>query len=343
MLVTGHARLARGRTPWPRAVAPRRMPCSATPTSRWGVSRKPSSPTPRRSLSIRRILSCKIACALPGCARKTAASAKNLDCLPVIVKRLAMRLPFPCVAILAGSLLGLAAQAVAAPKPAPSEDRRLVVIEAPGSALSKTTRERLRGAIAEVVGRHGLVLAPSDTLPEKLLGCDLPGCLAPIAAASGAIFVLRVDARFAKESFKLTVELWHSDEGRLLGRDRRDCPICDEQDLWGSAALLTQGLLERALREPVKTAQVLVPGAGAAPVAGPATSPEVAQIRSEPTGRVAKVSGLALSVAGLAALVAGVYYLSVDGDSAGFHSDRVRDTGKYGLPMAIAGGVALVS
>jgi hypothetical protein len=260
----------------------------------------------------------------------------------VIVKRLAMRLPLPCIAILAGSLLGVAAQAADA-SPAPSDERRLVVIEAPGSALSKTTRERLRGAIAEVVGRHGLALAPSDTLPEKLLGCDLPGCLAPIAAASGAIFVLRVDARFAKESFKLTVELWHSDEGKLLGRDRRDCPICDEQDLWGSAALLTQGLLERALREPVKTAQSRSPGAGAARLAAPATSSEVPRIRSEPTGRTAKVSGLALSVAGLTALVAGAYYLSVDGDSAGFHSDRVRDTGKYGLPMAIAGGAALAS
>jgi len=48
-------------------------------------------------------------------------------------------------------------------------------------------------------------------------------------------------------------------------------------------------------------------------------------------------------LAGLTALAAGAYYLSVDGDSAGFHSDRVRDTGKYGLPMAIAGGVALAS
>jgi len=234
-------------------------------------------------------------------------------------------------------LLSAVAQAMAAP----AEERRLVIVEAPGTVLSKTARERLHGAIAEVVRQRGLTLAPSDTLPAKLLSCDLPGCLPPIAAASGAIFVLRVEARFAKESFTLAIELWHTDEVRLLGRDRRDCPICDEQDLWGSAALLTQGLLEHALREPAKVEQARLPAAGADQIAGPTTPPAVPEALSAQAGHGAMYSGLALSVAGLAVLVAGAYYMAVDGNSA--CCDQVRDTRKYGLPMTIGGGVALAS
>jgi hypothetical protein len=257
----------------------------------------------------------------------------------VIVKRPCMRIRLLCVAVLVEALSGMTARAVAAP----AEEKRLVVIEAPGSVLSKTAKERLHGAIAEVTLQHGLTMASSNTLSEKLLACDLPACLSPIAAASGAIFVLRVDARFAKESFKLVVELWDSDQGRLLGRDRRDCPICDEQDLWGSAALLVQGLLDRALREPAKAAPARSASTGAARITWPAAAPAVAQVRSESPGRIAGYAGLALSVAGLAALVTGIYYLSVDGDSACFRCDRVRDTGRFGLPVTIAGGVALAS
>jgi hypothetical protein len=247
------------------------------------------------------------------------------------------------LAVAVGTLLGGAAQAAASTLSVPANDRRLVVIEASGNVLSKSGRERLQGAIAEVVERQGLQLVSAKVLPEQLLGCELPGCLSPVAAATGAIFVLGVDAKFAKESFKLAIELWNSDDGKLLGRDRRDCPICDEQDLWGSAALLTQGLLERALREPAKIARPRpVARVIAAAPAAPAASPAVAQLGSE-RSKLAVYSGFALSAAGFAALVTGAYYLVVDGDSACFHCDTNRDTRKFGLPMAIAGGAALAA
>ena len=218
-----------------------------------------------------------------------------------------------------------------------------MVIEAPGNVLTKAARERLHAAIAEVAVRQGLTMASSKTLPEKLLVCDLPGCLPPIAAASGAIFVLRIDAKFAKESFQLAIELWNSDVGKLLGKDRRDCPICDEQDLWGSAALLTQGLLERTLREPARSAPAPVEGLGSGQGVQPVAPSTVPELRSETPGQLAKYSGIGLSVVGLASAMAGIYLLAVDGNSAGFHNDLVRDTRKYGLPMTIAGGAALVS
>ncbi len=248
-----------------------------------------------------------------------------------------MQIRVPCVAVLVAVLAGVSVRAAAAP----AEERRLLVLEAPGNVLTKVARERLQAAIAEVAAGHGLTLASVKTLPDKLLSCDLPGCLPPIAAASGALFVLRVDAKFAKESFRLSVELWNSDEGKLLGRDRRDCPICDEQDLWGSAALITQGLLERALREPAKSAPAQAVNAGGSRLAGPAASAAGAQVPAASPGRALRYSGLALSVAGLAALVAGIYYWSVDGDVACAQCDRVRDTRKFGLPMTVAGGVAL--
>ena len=240
-----------------------------------------------------------------------------------------MRIRVACAAALVAVLAGASASAAA-----PAEEKRLLVLEAPGNVLTKVARERLHQAIGEVAAGHGLVLVSAKALPEKLLGCDLPGCLSPIAAASGAILVLRVDAKFIKESFKLSVELWNSDEGKLLGRERRDCPICDEQDLWGSAALMTQGLLERALREPTMPTPAPGPTLVTPPVA-----PAVAQAPAAPPGRALQYTGVALAAVGLAALVTGIYYWSVDGAPAG--PDYVRDTRKLGLPMTLAGGAVL--
>jgi hypothetical protein len=251
----------------------------------------------------------------------------------VIVKRPDMQIWVPCAAVLVAMLAGVSARAAAAP----AEERRLLVLEAPGNVLTKVARERLHAAIGEVAAGHGLVLASAKSLPDKLLACDLPGCLSPIAAASGAIFVLRVDAKFVKESFKLSVELWDSDAGKLLGRERRDCPICDEQDLWGSAALMTQGLLERALREPSRPA----PAPPASQIVPPPVTPAVAQAPAAAPSRAWQYTGLALAAAGLAALVTGIYYWSEDGEPA--RPDYVRDTRKYGLPMTIAGGAMLAT
>jgi hypothetical protein len=252
-----------------------------------------------------------------------------------------MYLRIPCLAALAW--LSLRGSALA--DPATADDKRLVVIEpSSNSQLSKGTKERLRKEIAEVVKRNGITLVPSSTLPDRLLRCEIPGCLPQIAAASGASLVLQVEARFAKESFKLAIHLWDADDGKLLGKDGRDCPICDEQDLWGSAALLTQGLLEHALHGPAKAAPEIPPTA--APQAPPpeplVTAPAVPPAEAKSSGGFAAYSGIALVAAGLATLVVGSYYISVDGKSACSHCDRVRDTSKYGWPMAVAGGVALL-
>jgi hypothetical protein len=271
--------------------------------------------------------------------------AKKIDWQGAIVKRRRMHIRFPCVLVLVGIGLWPGPPSLAAP----AEEQRLLVIEAPGNVLTKAARERLHAAIAEVAVGHGLTLASPKSLPDKLLRCDLPGCLPPIAAASGALFVLRVDAQFAKESFKLAIELWNSDEGKLLGRDRRDCPICDEQDLWGSAALLTQGLLERALREPARPAALLPAKVTSAPVAAfapapapaPAAAPLAPQVQARMPHPVVAYSGFALMLAGLAAIGVGGYYIAVDGEPACNRCDWVRDTEKFGLPVAVAGGVAL--
>jgi hypothetical protein len=257
-----------------------------------------------------------------------------------------MNLRFPCLAALAWMLLrGSASTSAHAAETA--ADKRLVVIEPSSSGqLSKNAKERLRKAIAEVVTRKGITLVPSATLPDRLLHCEIPGCLPQIAAATGATLVLHVQARFAKESFKLTIHLWNADEGKLLGKDGRDCPICDEQDLWGSAALLTQGLIEQSLRQPEKVSPLIPPSAAVAPQLAPqaplVTAPVAPPVEAKGPNRFAEYSGLALAAAGLATLVVGSYLIAVDGNSACSKCDDVRDTSKYGWPMAIAGGVALL-
>ena len=226
-------------------------------------------------------------------------------------------------------------------------EKRLVLIESPSNRLSKAGKERLRAAIGEVVAKHGLDLIPSQTLSDKLLRCELPGCLSQIAAASGATFVLRVEARFTKESFKLAVELWSSDDGKRLGREDRDCPICDEQDLWGSAALLAQGLLDCALRQPdqgpaAPPAMASVPAASPPPP-GPASTRVQGQATTDGARRFAGYAGLTLAVAGAALLAAGIYYVAVDGDPACDRCDWRRDTAKDGRSIAIGGGAALAA
>jgi len=255
-----------------------------------------------------------------------------------------MHLCFSCLAALAWLILHGVAPAYAL---GTADDKRLVVVEPSSSGqLSKNAKERLRNEIADVVKRKGITLVPSSTLPDRLLHCEIPGCLPQIAAATGATLVLHVQARFAKESFKLTIALWNADEGKLLGKDGRDCPICDEQDLWGSAALLTQGLLEQGLRQPEKASPLIPPSAAVASQPVP-QAPLVTELAASPAeaqgpNKLAQYSGFALVAAGLATLVVGSYYVSVDGNAACFQCDNVRDTSKYGWPMAIAGGVALL-
>jgi hypothetical protein len=253
-----------------------------------------------------------------------------------------MQIRLPCVAavVVVVVSIGVGRQSQAAP----SEEKRLLILEAPGNVLTKTARERLHAAIAEVVAGRGLTLASTASLPEKLLACPLPGCLSPIAAASGAIFVMRVEAKFTKESFKLAIELWNSDEGKLLGQERRDCPICDEQDLWGSAAFIVRELLDRIVHNstPPTLAAAAAPPSRHEP--RQVAPPSLTQAPAGSAVPVLRYTGLALSVAGLAALVTGIYYWSVDGEHAGAtDSDLVRDTRKFGLPMTIAGGVALAA
>ena len=237
-----------------------------------------------------------------------------------------------CIAAMVCLLLG----GVAPARAASPEQQRMVVVDAiTGGALSADGQERMRKEIGDVVTRNGLLLVPAETLPDRLQHCEIPGCLAQVAAASGAMLVLAVDAHFAKESFKLTVALWNADEGKLLGKDTRDCPICDEQDLWGTAALVTQGLIERTVR-PAQGPRLAT--AATTPAGASATAP--AHGDDGNAGSLAVYSGLGLAVAGLATLAVGAYYIGVDGKSACTSCDRVRDTRKYGLPMAIVGGVA---
>jgi hypothetical protein len=250
-----------------------------------------------------------------------------------------MRIPIPRVAALGLVLLG-----ILRPFPASAAtDNRLVIVESPGSLVSKNAKERLRAAIAKVAEDQGVQVIPQKTLPEKLLRCELPGCLPQIGAASGATYVLRVNARFAKETFKLTIELWHTDGGKRIGNEERDCPICDEQDLYTAAGDLTKGLLAAALSTETTVPAKAVPAPAPVPSIPILAAPPTPRTESNRPGNAVAYTGLALAAAGLAAIVVGAYYIGVDGDRTGKNGYEFRDTRKFGLPMLIAGGATTAS
>jgi hypothetical protein len=58
------------------------------------------------------------------------------------------------------------------------------------------------------------------------------------------------------------------------------------------------------------------------------------------SGKAVEYTGYALIATGIFAAVMGGYYIHVDGDAA--CCNQVRDTKKYGLPIALVGGVAVV-
>lgn len=248
-----------------------------------------------------------------------------------------MRVGFFYIAL----LISVLAPAARATGMADDSEKRLVIVEAPGSHLSKKAHDQLHTAIGEVVIRRGLQLVPSQTLTDKLLRCELPGCLPQIAGATGAMLVLRVEAEYAKESFKLVIDLWNSDEGKLLGHEERDCPICDEQDLWGSAALLVQGLLDRVAREARPVSEP--PPFRASTPAPPPAAPGLSLGQPVPAASHAWIgyTGVGLALAGAAVLGTGIYYIAVDGDHACDHCDWLRDTKTDGRRLAIGGGAAV--
>lgn len=140
-------------------------------------------------------------------------TAKRLDCVVRIVKRPRMRTFLMPLAVMTWLLAGAL---VSSPAMAGGE-ARLLILEAPGNVVTKSGREQLRAALAGVVERQGLQVAPPKALPDRLLRCNFPDCLPQLAAASGATYVLRVSAKYAKESFKLAIEIWHTEQEKLLG------------------------------------------------------------------------------------------------------------------------------
>jgi len=105
-----------------------------------------------------------------------------------------------------------------------------------------------------------------------------------------------------------------ADLGKRLGSEERDCPICDEQDLYIAAGDLTRGLLAGALNAAPTEPPKAVPSATLAPANPVLTAPPTPRTEPDRAGNAGAYLGVALVTAGLAAVVVGAYYIGVDGD-----------------------------
>ncbi len=116
-------------------------------------------------------------------------------------------------------------------------------------ASSKSTLEAdARAALVKAVGAQAdAVLLPK--LSRDKATCAEPQCLRQLANSVRATHVLRVQASYGRESFKLTEELWNTEAGNLIASRERDCEVCSPSDLVKAMREVTTALCARLTSE----------------------------------------------------------------------------------------------
>jgi hypothetical protein len=253
----------------------------------------------------------------------------------------------------------LAGAAAPAMGMAPGPARRLFLLEATATAAEGDGLLRLRAAISKAVTGAGLVLVESSPSTSTFRGCQPPACLADLATASGVTHVVWMDARFARQQFQISLQMWDSRSGERLGIHNRRCRLCTLVEFASAGEGAMQALLASALAPATAGAHG---ESSARPRPGlttgtrdfrpePPRSPDLsfpsaslpAAARSDTPSRPAFWSGMVAAALGLGALSTGTYLWRVDGTCPGaapYPCPNVRDTGQIGKRLMVAGGLS---
>jgi hypothetical protein len=213
-------------------------------------------------------------------------------------------------------------------------------------ASSKSTLEAdARAALVKAVGAQadGVLLTK---LSRDKLACDEPQCLRQLADGVRATHLLRVQASYRRESYKLKAELWNTQEGRIIETQQRQCEVCSPGDLITEMREVATALCARLTAEP--------PAPQPAPPPAPAVVPQpVPAAALQPAPPPAPVSHRSRTWpwvtmgAGAAVLATGITLWAVDpiGDCPkGPDSclDGAKRTKGWGIGLTAAGAAALI-
>jgi hypothetical protein len=216
-----------------------------------------------------------------------------------------------------------------------------ILIGASSSIPLGGAKQVLEAASRGVGYAQGIAVTPPPS-HDTASNCETADCLAQVGRAAGATFVLRIDATYADQGFRLQLTMADGKTGRSLGTDSMDCPICDPPDLYESVRRRTAALCSSVFQMPTAAPSL---------TAAPSSTP-VVTVPSAPVTRAApsRILPYSLLGGGLVLGAVGGYLLAVNGNSVNCETPPgggpqvcpdMRATKSAGIALIAAGGLAV--
>jgi hypothetical protein len=227
---------------------------------------------------------------------------------------------FRCLLLVGGLLCVFAAGGARA------AERRVAVLTALSLDAAADSEQEARASASAAIRAQGAEpVVPAPTSTDGL--CRAGHCIREFGLRADASEVLRLQAVYANDGFKLRVEIWSTAEPRLRDSRERDCEVCTLNDLHRAIREVTTVLCARTLSAPADGPMAVVaPAVGAPPLEVRTTAARPLDEGETFVGRPAWRTGVASVLAGGALVGAGlaVYYFAIDGSGTCEKPDPVR-------------------
>jgi hypothetical protein len=251
------------------------------------------------------------------------------------------------VAALAGVVLSAAT--------ARAERPRIAVMEMDAPKVAADLRERMTHAVHEGLLASGADVV--DGMPAAATGpggapCDGNGCVAAVAKATLAAYVVRGTLEIEGRTYELRLEMLDGKTGGLLDSREDRCEICTESEALEMAGVSASALKVQVFKKKAATAATdAVVAPPVAPVA-PASAPliVVAPPPAAPGGDLHdhRIRGWTVVTAGVLVAFAGATLIGLDGkgtcnDGSGVQCSRLYSTEGWGIGTFALGGLAVAA
>jgi hypothetical protein len=228
----------------------------------------------------------------------------------------------PLALLLIAATMTVSRASVAAPKVAIVETRNTSIVIGAKEAAADHTRARrqIEATVATAAAHAGAELVQSSQLAAAgLADCSAADCFKRIGSATGASYVLVVDAMFDQDAFKIHLDMWSAVTGEHLDGDGRDCDGCSVNELMNALQDRTTLLCERVFRAQASAPPIRNPGDLVLPPSAPApvlVTPPSNQ-PPEKTGPSLRWLGWTLIGAGVAAGAASAVFFAINHNQGG--------------------------